>query len=128
MGDCQLEYVKKLEKGEMRCSWESRTDSQIRPRTDLLFCGKASLLLMKSPNGLADTTPNGLVCIFADAKINVLPPSSWRQATVHRTVAFEIFESVRELYKKKSTEWWTSFYGDPERTRTVDLQRDRLAC
>ena len=20
------------------------------------------------------------------------------------------------------------FYGDPERTRTVDLQRDRLAC
>ena len=22
----------------------------------------------------------------------------------------------------------TSFYGDPERTRTVDLQRDRLAC
>ena len=29
--------------------------------------------------------------------------------------------------QKKSSLRMT-FYGDPERTRTVDLQRDRLAC
>ena len=36
---------------------------------------------------------------------------------------------VRSLHKKRShPEWDDFFFGDPERTRTVDLQRDRLAC
>ena len=29
---------------------------------------------------------------------------------------------------KKTASYEAIFYGDPERTRTVDLQRDRLAC
>ena len=30
--------------------------------------------------------------------------------------------------KKRHPDWDDVFIGDPERTRTVDLQRDRLAC
>ena len=37
------------------------------------------------------------------------------------------FESVGEQ-KKNSSHRDEFFFGDPERTRTVDLQRDRLAC
>jgi hypothetical protein len=36
------------------------------------------------------------------AKIIVLPPSSWRQADVHRTSAFMIFKSGR-LFLQKET-------------------------
>ena len=38
---------------------------------------------------------------------------------------------VRSLNSKKEKPFLTEelfFFGDPERTRTVDLQRDRLAC
>ena len=39
----------------------------------------------------------------------------------------ELFESV--VAKNKTHPFgWVLFFGDPERTRTVDLQRDRLAC
>ena len=39
------------------------------------------------------------------------------------------FESVfLELPKRKPPLWGGFLFGDPERTRTVDLQRDRLAC
>ena len=30
--------------------------------------------------------------------------------------------------KKNATPIGVTFFGDPEQTRTVDLQRDRLAC
>ena len=52
------------------------------------------------------------------AKTIVLPPSSWRQATVHRTVAFR---SVRVLflpYETKKTPHWVSFlFGGDYGTR-----------
>ena len=32
------------------------------------------------------------------------------------------------IYKKAPPKGGVFLYGDPERTRTVDLQRDRLAC
>ena len=37
------------------------------------------------------------------------------------------FESVGRN-ENTPPKWVVYFYGDPERTRTVDLQRDRLAC
>ena len=38
------------------------------------------------------------------------------------------FESVLLDNKKEAIRMDDFFFGDPERTRTVDLQRDRLAC
>ena len=46
-----------------------------------------------------------------------------------RTVAkCRLSSPTVSIIKKKTTLWVVFFYGDPERTRTVDLQRDRLAC
>ena len=85
-------------------AWRPRTDSFAFSLTRKLMCcrhraeyrnripERTRAWRPRTESRLA--TPNGIVYIFADAKINVLPPSSWRQATVHRTVAFEIFESV----------------------------------
>ena len=40
-----------------------------------------------------------------------------------------IFESSSRVQKRKRHPFgWRFFFGDLERTRTVDLQRDRLAC
>ena len=46
------------------------------------------------------------------AKIKVLPPSSWRQATVHRTVAFRWFNSSAPKAKKSNSFCcWTFLAG-----------------
>ena len=45
-----------------------------------------------------------------------------------RTVAKCRLSSPAVSIITKTTHWVVFFYGDPERTRTVDLQRDRLAC
>ena len=45
------------------------------------------------------------------------------------TGRFHLIIRVRRGAKNKThPDGWVLFFGDPERTRTVDLQRDRLAC
>ena len=75
-------------------------------------------------------TPNGLVCISA-------PWAEIKVATSVCTGGSNMPPAYCDLdgsspsaytYKKQTIERWSVFYGDPERTRTVDLQRDRLAC
>ena len=51
------------------------------------------------------------------AKIIVLSPSSWRQATVHRTVAFDWFDSL-SYHNKKHPLWGAFYYGAGYGSRT----------
>ena len=93
----------------------------------LLFCLYFKVV---TPNRLGVSDPERTRQHFDSLKgikINVLMRSSPHQATVHRTVAFR-FSSPSEDKKEKPSYWMAFFFGDPERTRTVDLQRDRLAC
>ena len=58
-------------------------------------------------------------------RIRSVKPS---RLTCHRQVRFD-YSSPFLIYEKRSHPGWDDFsFGDPERTRTVDLQRDRLAC
>ena len=61
-------------------------------------------------------------------KIEVLPPSSRWQATVHRTVAFGIFESVHPFFhhKKPPTLRIAVFRGGGGRIRTIEAKRSRF--
>ena len=56
---------------------------------------------------------NGLVCIFAEGE-NRGAGLGWT--------------SLSKITKKAAAPKGNCFFGDLERTRTVDLQRDRLAC
>ena len=66
-----------------------------------------------------------LVRIVGLEKILVLPPSSRRQVTVHRTVTFDWFESL-SLTNKKAPLWGAFFVGADDRTRTCTLARWNL--
>ena len=74
---------------------------------------------------------DGFVCIFIPLwgmKIEVLTPSSRRQATVRRTVAFWIFESASlhpNAQKDQSKKDW-SFCGGGGRIRTIEAKRSRF--
>ena len=61
-------------------------------------------------------------------KIKVLPPSSRRQAAVHRTAAFRWFESPLTHAKNQVSKMDTWFFGDPPEIRTPDplLKRQLL--
>ena len=74
-------------------------------------------------------TPNGLVAIVPEVQCKVLPPSRPAASNSSQGCCISVFESVL-IYKIKNTIRMdgVSCFGDPERTRTVDLQRDRLAC
>ena len=73
-------------------------------------------------------TSNGLVTFLLSAKIMELPPS--RPAASDSPPDYRILFSspYRGAKKKSHPNGWLFFFGDLERTRTVDLQRDRLAC
>ena len=66
------------------------------------------------PAVLGSLPPERTRCILPKAKCMVLPPSSWRQATVHRTVAFGFFESVRyHNIKTHHPDGWCVFMATP---------------
>ena len=65
----------------------------------------------------------GLVCICSQREqIKVLPPSNRRQATVHWTVAFQLFESLSQCINKRRSEsiihsvfyWYTGRDSNPQ--------------
>ena len=62
--------------------------------------------------------------------ITVSPPSRPAASNTPPGCCILWFESVLIIAKKEKPFLmeWLFFFGDPERTRTVDLQRDRLAC
>ena len=70
----------------------------------------------------ADGTRN--ISAPTGAEIKVLPPSSWRQANVHRTLAFNY--SSPYYTKEPDTHLGIRFFGaaDGTRTRTVSLPGD----
>ena len=72
--------------------------------------------------------PNGLVTNFLSENCKERMPSSRHPAAVRRTAAFNCSSPFRVHKNNTIPMGWCYFYGDPERTRTVDLQRDRLAC
>ena len=68
------------------------------------------------------TTPNGLVslwCRFRQAGIE-------QQPTGLLHFDFRVRSKAKQIIPILSDGDY--LFGDPERTRTVDLQRDRLAC
>ena len=70
-----------------------------------------------------ELTPNGLV------KLKMPPVFEPVASGVHRTVGFYFSSPFFHIAnKKRHPDGWRFLFGDPERTRTVDLQRDRLAC
>ena len=69
-----------------------------------------------------------LVTFSPAAKINVLPPSSWRQARVHRTLAFDCSSQRHDKTKKKQMLLHLLlFYGAGDEARTRYLHLGKVA-
>ena len=74
-------------------------------------------------------TPNGLVCISAQgAEIKVATSVCTGGSNMPPAYCDFDGSSPYQTNKKEVIQKDDIFFGDPERTRTVDLQRDRLAC
>ena len=72
------------------------------------------------------STPNGLVTNPLWGFYGAAGALPGRKPATGR---FHLIVRVRWGAKNKThPDGWVLFFGDPERTRTVDLQRDRLAC
>ena len=74
--------------------------------------------------------PSVRVAVFSKFERTRSPagePRRLRQSTgLSLRAAFRVRSSDNK--KRSHPEWDDFFFGDLERTRTVDLQRDRLAC
>ena len=74
-------------------------------------------------------TSNGLATNLPKANCKELPPSRPAASKCPPGICIRLFESILGSKKRKAIQKdGFSFFGDLERTRTVDLQRDRLAC
>ena len=84
-------------------------------RTRYLHLGKVALYRMSYTRILIPTEPESW-CLRSESNQR---HADFQSAALPTELQRHIVESLRSPQK---------LYGDPERTRTVDLQRDRLAC
>ena len=96
----------------------------------VLFLSVSNLFYFISKTVLKSTALNGWCFYLATPNglgfIKVSLGQTLASNAHPRCILF--FESVLPDSKKETTRMGGFFFGDPERTRTVDLQRDRLAC
>ena len=84
-------------------------------RTRYLHLGKVALYRMSYTRILIPTEPESW-CLRSESNQR---HADFQSAALPTELQRHIVESSRSPQMR---------YGDPERTRTVDLQRDRLAC
>ena len=95
-----------------------RTDSRVaRPRTDSL----SLRLCRRRPR-----TDSLHLCLWHKLRCHRRPAGDEQHAT--GMLHWMIRVLIDAAKKKTPSKWMAFLFGDPERTRTVDLQRDRLAC